>query len=151
MLRTRHRIIQELGHEPTPEELAREVDETPADIEDMLKYAQRVVSLDLPVSDDEDTTLADFIESEETPDPEELTTQQLLSEHVNELLTQIPPREALVLRLRFGLSGSRSHTLHEIGEKLGITRERVRQIESQARNRLRRYGLQDELRDYLIE
>jgi RNA polymerase primary sigma factor len=149
MLRTRHRIIQELGHEPTPEELAQELNESLADVEDMLKYAQRVVSLDLPVSDDDDTTLADFIENDETPDPEELTTQQLLSEHVNELLTHLPPREALILRLRFGLSGGRSHTLNEIGNKLGITRERVRQIETQARNRIRRHGLQDQLKEYL--
>ncbi len=149
MLRVRHKLIQELGHDPTPEELAQELEEKPADIEDMLIYAQQVISLDLPVSDDEEATLADFIESEETPDPEEITTQQLLSEHVNEMLAQLPPREALILRLRFGLTGGNPHTLNEIGNKLGITRERVRQIEAQARHRIRRHGLQNHLKEYL--
>jgi RNA polymerase primary sigma factor len=149
MLRVRHKLIQELGQEPTPEDLAEELDESPVDIENMLIYAQRVISLDLPVSDDDDATLADFIESDEAPDPEEVTTQQLLSEHVNELLSKLPPREALILRLRFGLSGGRPHTLNEIGNKLGITRERVRQIEAQARHRIRRYGLQNHLKEFL--
>jgi RNA polymerase primary sigma factor len=149
MLRVRHKLIQELGHEPTSEELAQELNESLTNIEDMLIYAQQIVSLDLPVSDDEEATLADFIESEETPNPEEITTQQLLSEHVNELLAQLPPREALILRLRFGLSGGHPHTLNEIGNKLGITRERVRQIEAQARHRVRGYGIQNHLKEYL--
>jgi RNA polymerase primary sigma factor len=149
MLRARHRIIQNLGHEPTPEEVAKELDETPEDVAEMLKYAQRAISLDSPVNDEDDSTLADYIEDIEALDPVELTTQQLLSEHVNRMLAEIPPREARILRLRFGLSGGHAHTLNEIGEKLGITRERVRQIETQARNRIRRYGLQDQLREYL--
>jgi RNA polymerase primary sigma factor len=149
MLRERHRIIQNLGHEPTPEEVAKELDETPEDVAEMLKYAQRAISLDSPVNDEDDSTLADYIEDIEALDPVELTTQQLLSEHVNRMLAEIPPREARILRLRFGLSGGHAHTLNEIGEKLGITRERVRQIETQARNRIRRYGLQDQLREYL--
>jgi RNA polymerase primary sigma factor len=149
MLRARHRIIQKLGHEPTSEEVAKELDENPRDVEAMLKYAKRAISLDSPVSDEDDSVLADFIEDVEALDPVEMTTQQLLSEHVNKVLAEIPPREARVLRLRFGLSGGHSHTLNEIGEKLGITRERVRQIEMQARNRIRRDGLQEQLIEYL--
>jgi RNA polymerase primary sigma factor len=151
LLRVRHRLLQELGREPSPEELAEELEETPSNVEDMLKYSQRAISLDTPVSDDEESTLSDFIEDMEASDPLEETTQQLLSEHVNEILAQLPPREARVLRLRFGLSGGHAHTLNEIGEKLGITRERVRQIEAQARHRIRRYGSQNHLREYLQE
>jgi RNA polymerase primary sigma factor len=149
LLRARHRITQDMGREPTTEELAEEVEETPSDIEDMLQYAQRAISLDLPVSDDDDSTLGDFIENEDAVDPMEMTTQQLLSEHVNKVLAELPPREAQILRLRYGLSGGHSYTLNEIGIKLGISRERVRQIEAQARNRIRRYGLQDQLKEYL--
>jgi RNA polymerase primary sigma factor len=149
LLRVRHRLLQDLGREPSPEELAEELEDTPSNVEDMLKYSQRAISLDTPVSDDEESTLSDFIEDIDASDPLEETTQQLLSEQVNEVLAQLPPREARVLRLRFGLSGGHAHTLNEIGEKLGITRERVRQIEAQARHRIRRYGLQNHLREYL--
>jgi len=151
LLRVRHRLLQELGHEPTPKELAEELDESLADIEAMLKYSQRAISLDTPVSDDEETTLSDFIEDVDASDPLEETTQQLLSEHVNEILAQLPPREARILRLRFGLSGGHAHTLNEIGNKLGITRERVRQIEAQARHRIRKYGLRNHLREFLLD
>jgi RNA polymerase primary sigma factor len=151
LLRVRHRLIQDLGREPTSEELAEELEESPSSIEDMLMYSQRAISLDTPISDDDESTLSDFIEDEEASDPLEETTQQLLSEHVNEILAQLPSREARVLRLRFGLSGGHAHTLNEIGNKLGITRERVRQIEAQARHRIRRYGLQNQLKEYLQE
>jgi RNA polymerase primary sigma factor len=149
MLRVRHRLIQELGHEPTMPELAHELDETRDDIENMRQYAQRSISLDSPMGVEDDSPVADHIESEDAPDPVAITTQQLLIEDVNEMLGKLPVREAKVLRLRFGLSGGYAHTLHEIGEKLGITRERIRQIEAQAKKRLRENGLQDPLEEYL--
>jgi RNA polymerase primary sigma factor len=139
-----------LGQEPTPEELAEGLYKSPSDIQDMLKYAQRAISLETSISEEDDATLSDFIEDEEAPDPLEETTQQLMSEHVNDVLARLPSREARVLRLRFGLSGWHAHILDEIGNKMGITRERVRQIELKAKNRLWRYGLREELWEYLL-
>ena len=149
LLRVRHHLLQDLGREPTPEELADELEDTPANIEDMIKYSQRAISLDTPVSEDDESTLSDFIEDVDASDPLEETTQQLLSEQVNEVLALLPPREAQVLRLRFGLSGGHAHTLSEIGNKLGITRERVRQIEAQARHRIRNQFNHNHLVEYL--
>jgi RNA polymerase primary sigma factor len=149
LLRVRHHLLQDLGREPTTEELAEELDETPAYVEDMLKYSQRAISLDNPVGEDDESTLSDFIEDTDAPDPLEETTQQLLSEQVKEVLELLPSRESQVLRLRFGLSGGHPHTLSEIGNKLGITRERVRQIEAQARHRIRNQYNFNHLVEYL--
>jgi RNA polymerase primary sigma factor len=151
LLSTRHRIIQELGREPDIRELAKELREPRENISNMLRYAQRALSLDLPVGFDNDSTLADYVKNEDAVDPVEMTTQQILSEHVNKVLAMLPPREARILRLRFGLSGKRSHTLNEIGNKLGVSRERVRQIEAQAKDRIQRYGLKEQLKEYLRE
>jgi RNA polymerase primary sigma factor len=93
----------------------------------------------------------DYVKNEDAVDPVEMTTQQMLSEHVNKVLEMLPPREARILRLRFGLSSRRSHTLNEIGTKLGVSRERVRQIEAQAKDRIQRYGLKEQLKEYLRE
>ena len=149
MLRSRHQLTQELGREPTEVELANYLETTPKSVEDMLRVAQRPISLEKPTDFESDTVVADFIEDEESPAPEELTQQELLEERVQELLEMLPPREALVVRLRYGLPNGEVHTLKEIGEKLGITRERVRQIESQALRRLRQPSLQSELIDYV--
>jgi RNA polymerase primary sigma factor len=149
MLRSRHQLTQELGREPNEVELAAHLDTTPKSVEDMLRVAQRPISLEKPTDYDSDSVMADFIKDEESPAPEELTQQELLEERVQELLETLPPREALVVRLRYGLPGGEVHTLKQIGEKLGITRERVRQIENQALRRLRHPSLQSELIDYV--
>ncbi len=149
MLRSRHQLTQELGREPNEVELAAHLDTTPKSVEDMLRVAQRPISLEKPTDYDSDSVMADFIEDEESPAPEELTQQELLEERVQELLETLPPREALVVRLRYGLPTGEVHTLKQIGEKLGITRERVRQIENQALRRLRHPSLESELIDYV--
>jgi len=149
MLRSRHQLTQELGREPNEVELAAHLETTPKSVEDMLRVAQRPISLEKPTDYDSDSVMADFIEDEESPAPEELTQQELLEERVRELLETLPPREALVVRLRYGLPTGEVHTLKQIGEKLGITRERVRQIENQALRRLRNPSLQSELIDYV--
>ena len=149
MLRSRHQLMQELGREPNEVELAAHLETTPKSVEDMLRVAQRPISLEKPTDYDSDSVMADFIEDEESPAPEELTQQELLGERVQELLETLPPREALVVRLRYGLPTGEVHTLKQIGEKLGITRERVRQIENQALRRLRHPSLQSELIDYV--
>ncbi len=149
MLRSRHQLTQELGREPNEVELAAHLDTTPKSVEDMLRVAQRPISLEKPTDYDSDSVMADFIEDEESPAPEELTQQELLEERVQELLETLPPREALVVRLRYGLPTGEVHTLKQIGEKLGITRERVRQIENQALRRLRHPSLESEGIDYV--
>ncbi len=149
MLRSRHQLTQELGREPNEVELAAHLDTTPKSVEDMLRVAQRPISLEKPTDYDSDSVMADFIEDEDSPAPEELTQQELLEERVQELLETLPPREALVVRLRYGLPTGEVHTLKQIGEKLGITRERVRQIENQALRRLRHPSLESELIDYV--
>lgn len=149
LLRTRHKLTQELGREPKREELARALDIAPNDVDYMLRVAQRPLSLERPTEMDGDAVIGDFIQDEEAPAPEELTVQEILEERVHHVLEELPHREALVLRLRYGLESGRVHTLKEIGEKMGITRERVRQIEAQALRRLRHPGLRRELVDFM--
>jgi RNA polymerase primary sigma factor len=149
LLRTRHKLTQELGREPKREELARSLDISPNDVDYMLRVAQRPLSLERPTEMDGDAVIGDFIQDEEAPAPEELTVQEILEERIHEVLEELPHREALVLRLRYGLESGKVHTLKEIGEKMGITRERVRQIEAQALRRLRHPGLRRELVDFM--
>ncbi|MGD8632765.1 MAG: sigma-70 family RNA polymerase sigma factor [Anaerolineales bacterium] len=149
LLRTRHKLTQELGREPKREELARALDISPNDVDYMLRVAQRPLSLERPTEMDGDAVIGDFIQDEEAPAPEDLTVQEILEERIHEVLEELPHREALVLRLRYGLESGKVHTLKEIGEKMGITRERVRQIEAQALRRLRHPGLRRELVDFM--
>lgn len=149
LLRTRHKLTQELGREPKREELASALDISPNDVDYMLRVAQRPLSLERPTEMDGDAVIGDFIQDEEAPAPEELTVQEILEERIHEVLEELPHREALVLRLRYGLESGKVHTLKEIGEKMGITRERVRQIEAQALRRLRHPGLRRELVDFM--
>ena len=149
LLRTRHKLTQELGREPKREELATALDISPNDVDYMLRVAQRPLSLERPTEMDGDAVIGDFIQDEEAPAPEELTVQEILEERIHEVLEELPHREALVLRLRYGLESGKVHTLKEIGEKMGITRERVRQIEAQALRRLRHPGLRRELVDFM--
>ncbi len=149
MLRSRHKLTQELGREPVREELAARLEVSPHDVDYMLRVAQRPLSLEKPTEQEGDAVIGDFIEDQDAPAPEEITLQEILEERVQDLLETLPHREALVLRLRYGLEAGEVHTLKEIGEKMGITRERVRQIEAQALRRLRNPGLRRELVDYV--
>ena len=149
MLRSRHKLTQELGREPGREELAECLEVSPQDVDYMLRVAQRPLSLEKPTEQEGDAVIGDFIEDQDAPAPEEVTLQEILEERVQDLLETLPHREALVLRLRYGLEAGEVHTLKEIGEKMGITRERVRQIEAQALRRLRNPGLRRELVDFV--
>jgi RNA polymerase primary sigma factor len=149
MLRSRHKLTQELGREPVREELAECLEVSPQDVDYMLRVAQRPLSLEKPTEQEGDAVIGDFIEDHDAPAPEEITLQEILEDRVQELLETLPHREALVLRLRYGLESGEVHTLKEIGEKMGITRERVRQIEAQALRRLRNPGLRRELVDFV--
>jgi len=149
MLRSRHKLTQELGREPVREELAECLEVSPQDVDYMLRVAQRPLSLEKPTEQEGDAVIGDFIEDLDAPAPEEITLQEILEDRVQELLETLPHREALVLRLRYGLESGEVHTLKEIGEKMGITRERVRQIEAQALRRLRNPGLRRELVDFV--
>jgi len=115
----------------------------------MLRFSKHTLSLELPVGEDDDAVLGDFIEDLEAPPPEDKTGQVLLKERMKDLLDTLPPREVRVLQLRFGLCGTRQHTLNEVGQKMGITRERVRQIQAQAIRRLRKNSLRREWVDYV--
>ena len=134
---TKNRLIQELGRDPNEDELAEALDTTPEQIRDTLSISIAPISLELPQDDDENRTLADVIPDVDTVSPEESTIQNLKQQQVREVLDALPMREAQVLMLRYGFQDGRSHTLQEVGNKMGITRERVRQIESQAMKRLR--------------
>jgi RNA polymerase primary sigma factor len=149
LLRARHSLLQELGREPTMRELSEACEEDVETVAEMLQYAQRTISLETPVGDEADTTLSDFIEDEEAVDPEEVTSLDLLQADVYEMLSELPPREARVLQLRYGLRGDRTHTLSDIGKKMGISRERVRQIEAQAKRRIRSIGRKAKLAEYV--
>ena len=149
MLRTQHQLKQELGRDPSREELAAALDVTPKKVEHMIQVAKRPLSLQMPIGDEEDDMLGDFIEDREAPAPDETATSNLLREHMKEVLDRLPPREARILQLRYGLLDGEVLTLNEVGRKMGVTRERVRQIEAQALRRLRSLGLQKELRSYI--
>ncbi len=133
----RNQLVQELGREPNEEELAEALDMTPEQVRDTLSISMAPISLELPQDDDDNRTLADVIPDLDTASPEESTIESLKEQQVREVLDALPHREAQVLMLRYGFQDGKSHTLQEVGNKMGITRERVRQIESQAINRLR--------------
>jgi RNA polymerase primary sigma factor len=149
MYRTRQQLKQELGREPTDDELAEALEVTPDQVTQMAKASQRTVSLDMPTQTDDDRTLADFVEDDDSPTPEEVASQALLRKQLNDLLKALPAREARLLAMRYGLLDGEVHSLQEIGERMGISRERVRQIESQAMRRLRKAGVRTHLRDEL--
>ncbi len=149
LLRTAHRLTQELGREPTTEELAAELEIPVRKVEEMLKVARRPLSLEMPTDDEEESELGDFIEDEDSPAPEEEVTSSMLREVLQEILQDLPPREVRILQMRYGLVDGETYTLEEVGKKLGVTRERVRQIEAQALSRLRHLTRARKLRDFL--
>jgi RNA polymerase primary sigma factor len=149
MLRAAHRLTQELGHEPTPEDLAKALDIPMRKAEEMLKWAKYPLSLEMPIDDDGESQLGDFIEDEDSPDLDEVISSAVLREVLREMLQRLPPRMVRILQMRYGLVDGETYTLEEVGRKLGVTRERVRQIEVQALNRLRHPMRSRRLKDFL--
>ncbi len=149
LLRVQHQLTQRLGREPSVEELAQALDVPPKKVENMIQVARRPLSLETPTDDEEDSVLGDFIEDEEAPPPDDSATYNLLREHLEEVLNTLPPREVRILQLRYGLLDGQAYTLEDVGRKMGVTRERVRQIEAQALSRLRHPSIRRKLRDYL--
>lgn len=151
LLRMSHQLTQKLGRNPTTDELAQTLDITPKKVENMIQVARRPISLETPTDEDEDSILGDFIEDKESPAPTTAVTQNLLKEQLQDVLGSLPPREVRILQLRYGLLDGQSYTLEEVGRKMGVTRERVRQIEAQALSRLRHPSHRRILVDYLKE
>ncbi|NLF01073.1 MAG: sigma-70 family RNA polymerase sigma factor, partial [Anaerolineales bacterium] len=137
LLAVSHRLTQQLGREPTREELAAEVELPLRKVEEMLRMAHRPLSLELPTDEEGDTELGDFIEDESSLAPHDEATSAILREVLDSMLDDLPPREVRILQLRYGLIDGETYTLEQVGQKLGVTRERVRQIEAQALSRLR--------------
>jgi RNA polymerase primary sigma factor len=151
LLRVQHQLTQRLGREPSVEELADALEVPPKKVENMIQVARRPLSLETPTDDEEDSVLGDFIEDDEAAPPDDTATYNLLKEHLSEVLNSLPPREVRILQLRYGLLDGQAYTLEEVGRKMGVTRERVRQIEAQALSRLRHPSIRRKLRDYLGE
>jgi RNA polymerase primary sigma factor len=149
LLRTAHRLTQELGREPTTDELAEEMEIPTRKVEEMLRVSRRPISLEMPIDEEGDSELGDFVEDEATSPPDETVTSSMLRELLQEILQDLPPRTVRILQLRYGLVDGEMHTLEEVGRKLGVTRERVRQIEAQALSRLRHPVRSRRLKDFL--
>lgn len=149
LMRVSHRLTQELGREPSSEELAQAMDIPTQKAEQMITFARRPLSLDMPTDDEEESALGDFIEDEGAVVPVEAVSASMLRDVIMEILQELPPREVRVLQLRYGLVDGETYTLEEVGKKLGVTRERVRQIEAQALSRLRHPAHARRLRDFL--
>ena len=149
LVRTQRRLLQELGREPLPEEIALEMGIEVEKVNYILKIKEDTVSIEAPVGEEEDSRLADFIEDRDSVTPDEAATYQLLKENISDVLQLLTPREQKILRMRFGLDDGRAHTLEETGQEFGVTRERIRQIESKALQKLKKHRESKKLRDYL--
>jgi len=149
LIRVSRQLVQQLGREPTIEEIAQALGLPPEKVEDIQRIAQEPVSLETPIGEEEDSQLGDFLEDKESPNPEDATAGQLLREQLEEMLGELTEREREVLRLRFGLEDGHAHTLEEVGKRFNVTRERIRQIEAKALRKLRHPSRSKRLRDYL--
>ncbi len=149
MLRISHQLTQRLGRNPTPEELAAEMEIPVRKVEQMLDVARRPLSLEMPTDDEEESTLGDFVEDTESPAPPDEVSAFMLRDLLIEILADLPPREVKILQMRYGLLDGQTYTLEQVGKKMGVTRERVRQIEAQALSRLRHPAHARRLRDFL--
>ncbi|SDX63925.1 RNA polymerase, sigma 70 subunit, RpoD [Acetomicrobium thermoterrenum DSM 13490] len=149
LIRVSRQLVQQLGREPTIEEIAQSLGLPPEKVEDIQRIAQEPVSLETPIGEEEDSQLGDFLEDKESPNPEDATAGQLLREQLEEMLGELTEREREVLRLRFGLEDGHAHTLEEVGKRFNVTRERIRQIEAKALRKLRHPSRSKRLRDYL--
>jgi RNA polymerase primary sigma factor len=150
LMRTSRKLMQDLGREPTPEEIGEAMEMDPDKVREILKISQNTTSLESPVGEsDDDSVLGDFIADDRQISPYEATSQQMLRENVEEVLSALSDREAKVLRMRFGLSGNKMMTLEEVGQKFGVTRERIRQIEAKALRKLKHPSRRKMLQDFL--
>lgn len=150
LIRVQRQLVQDLGREPMPEEIAAEMGIEVDKVEHILKISQETVSLESPVGEEEDSKLGDFLEDKESLSPQESAIYQLLRGHVDEFLNSLSPREQKILRMRFGLNeDGRAHTLEEVGQEFGVTRERIRQIEAKALQKLKKHEESQKLKDYL--
>ena len=149
LIRVSRQLLQELGREPAPEEIATVMDIPVERVREIMKIAQEPVSLETPIGEEEDSHLGDFIPDEDAPAPAEAASFILLKEQLEEVLETLTPREEKVLRLRFGLDDGRTRTLEEVGQEFGVTQERIRQIEAKALRKLRHPSRSKKLKDYL--
>ena len=149
VIRVSRQLLQELGHDPTPEEIAAEMSMPVDKVREILKIAQEPVSLETPIGEEEDSHLGDFIPDEDASEPSEAASYPLLREQLDTVLSTLTPREEKVLRLRFGLEDGRTRTLEEVGKEFNVTRERIRQIEAKALRKLRHPSRSKKLRDFL--
>ena len=149
LIRVSRQLLQELGREPLPEEIAKELDMPVDRVREILKISQEPVSLETPIGEEEDSHLGDFIQDDNVPVPAEAAAQTLLKEQLDEVLDTLTEREQKVLRLRFGMNDGRARTLEEVGKEFDVTRERIRQIEEKALRKLRHPSRSRKLRDYL--
>ena len=149
LIRTQRKLMQDLGREPTDEEVGKELELTADRVREILKISQKTTSLETPIGEDDDSLLGDFIADEGQISPYEATTKQLMLENVEEVLSTLTDRESKVLKMRFGLHGAKALTLEEVGREFGVTRERIRQIESKALRKLRHPSRRKKLQDYL--
>lgn len=149
LIRVQRQLLQDLGREPTPEEIGKEMELSPAKVRDIQKIAQEPVSLETPIGEEDDSHLGDFIEDQEAVSPSDHAAYELLKEQLEDVLDTLTDREENVLRLRFGLDDGRTRTLEEVGKVFGVTRERIRQIEAKALRKLRHPSRSKRLKDFL--
>ena len=149
LIRTSRHLLQQLGREPTPEEIAKEMEISVEKVMEIQKIAQDPVSLETPIGEEDDSHLGDFIQDEDSPAPQDSAAYTMLKEQLEEVMTTLTPREAKVLKLRFGLEDGKARTLEEVGRVFDVTRERIRQIEAKALRKLRHPSRSKKLRDYM--
>ena len=149
VIRVSRQLLQELGHDPSPEEIAEEMSMPVDKVREILKIAQEPVSLETPIGEEEDSHLGDFIPDEDASEPSEAASFTLLKEQLVEVLSTLTPREEKVLKLRFGIEDGRTRTLEEVGKEFNVTRERIRQIEAKALRKLRHPSRSKKLKDFL--
>ena len=151
LIRVNRQLAQELGRDPTPAEIAKEMGISESKVREIIKIAQEPVSLETPIGEEEDSHLGDFIVDENAPAPAEVASNAMMREQLQEVLHTLTPREEKVIRLRFGLEDGQAHTLEEVGKEFNVTRERIRQIEAKALRKIRHPGRSKKLRDYYTE
>ena len=149
LIRTSRHLLQQLGREPTPEEIAKEMEIPVEKVMEIQKIAQDPVSLETPIGEEDDSHLGDFIQDEDSPAPQDSAAYTMLKEQLEEVMNTLTPREAKVLKLRFGLEDGKARTLEEVGREFDVTRERIRQIEAKALRKLRHPSRSKKLRDYM--